>query len=105
MFLDQHAAGGEEAEAVGREQVFELQPVDAGGIGLLDVEVVGIVVEGVDDPDAERLRIPEGAEVDAVDVEVAHDREIAVDLEQGVDALEVFVERAHLLGMVRHRFP
>ena len=71
MFLDQHAAGGEEAEAVGGEQVFEFQPVDAGGVGLLDVEVVGIVVVGVDDPDAERLRVAEGAEIDAVDVEVA----------------------------------
>src|SRR5208283_2952857 len=52
-----------------------------------------------------RLRVPEGAEVDAIDVEVAHDREIAIDLEQGVDALEVFVERAHRLGMIRDRFP
>ncbi len=85
--------------------MFELQAVDAGGIRFFDVKVVGIIVEGIDDPDAERLRIPEGAKVDAIDVEVAHDREIAVDLEQRIDALEVFVEHAHLLGMIRHRFP
>ena len=70
VLLDQHAAAGEKAEPVGGEQVLEFKTVDARGIGFLDIEVVGIVVVGVDDPDAERLRVAEGAEIDAVDVEV-----------------------------------
>ena len=105
VLLDQHAAAGEKTEPVRGKQVLEFKAVDARGIGLLDIEMVGIVVVGVDDPDAERLRVAEGAEVDAVDVKVRHDREIAVDLEQGVDALQILVECAHVLGAVGHGLP
>jgi hypothetical protein len=77
--------------------MLELEPVDAGGVGLLDVEIVLIVVVRVDDPDAERRRVAEGAEVDAVDVEVPDDGEVAVDLEQCVDrlsaSLSAFISR------------
>jgi len=42
VLLDQRGAGGEEVQAVGREQVLELEAVDARGVGLLDVEVSGL---------------------------------------------------------------
>ena len=51
--------------------MLELEPVDARGVGFLDVEIVLIVVVRVDDPDAKRRRVPERAEVDAIDVQVA----------------------------------
>jgi hypothetical protein len=70
VLLDQGVAVGDEVQAVGREQVLELEAVDARGVGLLHVEVVLVVVVGIDDPDAEGRRVAEGAEVDAVDVEV-----------------------------------
>jgi len=38
--------------------VLELEAVDARGVGLLDVEVVGVVVVGVDDLDADGVELP-----------------------------------------------
>ena len=54
---------------------------------------------------AEIPKVPEGAEVHAVDVEVLHDGEIAVDLQQRVDPLQVLVERGHLGHVVDHAVP
>ncbi len=68
---------GEIGEPVRGEQVFQFQAIDAGGIGLFDVIVIVIVVEFVDDPDAEGMRVGEGAKVDARYVEVAGVAEIA----------------------------
>ena len=48
------------------EDVFEFEAVNARRIGDLHVEVVVVVVELVHDPDPERPRIPEIAEVDPV---------------------------------------
>ena len=85
--------------------MLELEAVDARSICLFDIEIVGILVERIDDPDPEWLRVSEGAEVDAVDVKVGHDREVTVDLEQGVDAFEILAERAHFLGTVCDGLP
>ncbi len=66
MFLDQGVAVDEVVDAVGWKDVFELESVDARGVRVFDVEVVGVVVEKVGDADAERLRVPELAVVDPV---------------------------------------
>jgi hypothetical protein len=105
VLLHQGVAVGEEVDPVRREQVLELQAVHARGVRLLHVEVVLVVVVGIDDPDTEGRRIAEGAEVDPVDVEVADHREIAVDLEPGVDLLQGLVEVRHLAGVVDHGVP
>ncbi len=67
------------------EDVFEFEPVNAGGVGLLDVVVVGVAVEEVRDADPERAGVAELAEVDAVHHEVLGELEVAADLEHGVD--------------------
>jgi len=105
VLLDQGVAVREEVEPVGRQQVLQFQAVDARGIRLLHVEVVLVVVVGVDHAHAERRRVAEAAEIHAVDVEVLHHRQVAVDLQAGVDALQALVERGHLLGTVDHRVP
>ena len=105
VLLDQGRAVGDVVEPVRRQQVLQLQAVDARGVRLLDVEVVGVLVDAVDDPDPERQRVAEAAEVDPVDVEVVHDRQVAVDLQQRVDVLEVDLQRLHLVGRIEDRLP
>ena len=96
VLLDQRAPVRQEIEAVRGEEVLQLESVDAGGVRLLHVEVVLVVVVGVDDPDPEGRRVAEGAEVHPVDVEVLHDRQVAVDLEERIDLLQGLVQGAHL---------
>ena len=85
--------------------MLELKAVDARGVRLFDVEVVLIVVVGVDDPDAERGGVSKRAEVDAIDVEVLHHGEVAVDFQESIDLLQCVVEFAHLGGVVDDGFP
>ena len=66
VFLDQGVAIDQIVDAVGREDVFEFEAVDARGVGVFDVEIVGVVVEQVGDADAERQRVAEIPEVDAI---------------------------------------
>ena len=94
VFLDQRVVVDEVDDVVRREQVLEFEAVDARGVGLLDVEVVVVVVEVVHHADAERLGVAEHAVVDALDVEMAHRRHVAVGLEQRVDLGEARVDLA-----------
>jgi hypothetical protein len=70
MFFDQRVEMGEVGDAVWREKVFELQAIDAGSIGLLDIIVIVVVVELVDDADAKGVGVGEVAIVDPGYVEV-----------------------------------
>jgi hypothetical protein len=88
VFLDEGVAVDQVVDAVGREDVFEFESVDARGVGVLDVEVVRVVVEEVGDADAERAGVSEIAEVDAVHEQVLVLRGVAAELELGVDGGE-----------------
>ena len=105
VLFDEGRAVRDVVEAVGREQVLEFETVDAGGVGFLHVEIVLIVVVGVDDPDAKRGRVAEGAKIHAVDVEMVDDRKITVDLEDRVDFFQCLVEGGHLGLVVDHGIP
>jgi hypothetical protein len=105
VLLDQRLAPGEVEHAVRREQVLQLQPAHAGGVADLHVEVVVVLVVGVDDADAEGLRVAEGAEVDAVHVDVAEDLHAAFAAQQRVRLQQALREAVHLVARVGDRLP
>ena len=63
MLFHEGIVMGEIGDTVGGEEVFELESVDAGSVGLFDIVVVVVVVELIDDADAERAGIGKAAEV------------------------------------------
>src|SRR5581483_1798109 len=67
--------------------------------------MIGIVVIRIHDPNTKRRGISERTVVDAIDIQVLHDREIAVDSQNRVDALEVLVERRHLHSVIDDGLP
>ena len=105
MLLDQRAAMGEEIEPVRGKEVLELKAVHAGGVGLLDVEIVVVVVVRIYDSDPERGRVAEGAEIHPVRVKVLHHRHVAINLDEGVHLLQSLVEGPHFAPVVDHRVP
>ena len=105
VLLNEGRAVSDEIQPVGREEVFELEAVDAGGVGFFDVKIILIIVVRIDDADAKRRGVPEGAVVDAVHVKVAHHGEIAVNLEQSVNEFQRLVEFAHLGAVVDDGVP
>ena len=80
VLLGECATVDEEVHRVGGEYVLQGEPVDAGGVGPLHVVVVVVVVELVDDADAEGAGVAEGAVVDAVHHEVFEDGGAAASL-------------------------
>ena len=54
VFLDEGVAVDEVVDAVGREDVLQLQAKESGGVGVFDVVVIRVAVEEVGDADAER---------------------------------------------------
>ena len=85
VFLDKGRAVSDEIQTIGREQVFELEAVEAGGVGFFDVKVILIIIVRIDDADAKRRGVAEGAVVDAVHVKVTHHGEVTVNFEQSVN--------------------
>lgn len=77
-----------EVHAIGRQQVLELQSVNSRGIRFFDVEVILIVVAGIDDPDSERLGVSECAIIDAIHVEMMDNREVAARFDNGIDLFQ-----------------
>ncbi len=105
MLLDQGRFPGEVEHAVRGEQVLELKAADAGGVPDLYVEVILVLVIGVDDAHAERLRVTERAEVDAVDVDVAEDLHAAFPAEKSVRLQQTLGKVAHDFGRISDGFP
>ena len=105
MFFDEGVMVGIKRDAVGREQMFQFETVDAGCIGLLYVIVIVIVVELIDDADAKGVGVGEGAEVDAGDVEVFGIAEIAFRLQDGIHLDESFADKIPVAHVVEGGFP
>jgi hypothetical protein len=85
--------------------VLEFEPADARSVADLHVEVVVVLVVRVDDADAERLGIAEGAEIDAVDVHVAEDLHAPFAAEEGVGLEQALRQAAHDFGRIRDGLP
>ena len=70
VLLDESVAIDEVVDAIRREDVLELEAVDARGVGLFDVKVIGVVVVEVGDANTERFGISKISEVDAIHTKV-----------------------------------
>jgi hypothetical protein len=74
VFFNQCILIGEVRDAVGRQNMFQLQPVNARRIGNFDIVMVLIVVKLVHDADAEWVGITKAAIVDPRHIEVVGKR-------------------------------
>ena len=85
--------------------MLELEPADARGVADLHVEVVVVLVIRVDDADAEGLRITEGAEIHAVDVDVAEDLHAAFAAQERVRLEQALRKPAHFFRRIGDGLP
>jgi hypothetical protein len=85
--------------------VFQFQAIDAGGIGLFDIVVIIVIIELIDDADAEGIGVGEAAEVDAGYIEVFGISEVAFGLENGIHLHEPFADEIPMAHVIECRFP
>jgi len=95
----------QKVDAVGGENVLQLQTVDPGRVGAFHVVVVVVVVVAVDDANAEGLGVAEVAVLHAADVEVIGKPRIIRCLEPRVDLGEFLREDVPLPLGVDHPVP
>lgn len=105
VFLDQGVAIDEVVDAVGREDVLQLQAKEAGRIGVFDIIIIRVAVEEVGDADAEWAGVSKFAEVDALDREVIGEAQVVADFEHGIDLGELGSELGHDLGGIHYLQP
>jgi von Willebrand factor type A domain len=105
VLFDQGVSLHQVIDAVRGKDVLQLQAIDARGIRLLHIEVVGIVIEEIGDPDAERARVSEFPEIHAVDGEVIMMLGKAAHLQLGVDFRQLRAQLLHDLAWVVHGEP
>ena len=96
---------GEIGDAVWGKQVLELQAIDAGSVGLLDIIVIVVVVELVDDADAKRVGIGEMAIVDPGHIEVFGIAQVAFGLQDGVHLYEAVADKVPVAHVIADGFP
>ena len=92
MFFDEGLSIDQVVDAVGRQQMFQFEPPDAGGVRDLEVEIVVYLVVGVDDLDAEGFRISEDTIVYPFDLQVFLRLCVPAGLEDGGAAFESSVD-------------
>lgn len=85
--------------------MFQLEAIDAGGIGLFDIVVIVVIIELIDDADAEGIGVCEATIVDPCHVEVFGISEVAFSLEDGVYLHEPFADEIPMTHIVQGRFP
>ena len=105
MFLNQGVAIDEVVDAVGREDMFQLQAKEAGSIGVFDIIIIRVAVEEVGDADTEWAGVSKLAEVDALNSKVISKAQIVADFEHGVDLGELGSELRHDLGRIHYLQP
>ena len=77
MLFDQSIEMGKISQLIGRQNMFQFQPVNAGGIGYFNIKMIIIVVVFVYNPDSERVGISKCTIVNAGNVQVGGKGEIA----------------------------
>ena len=105
VFLDQGVAIDEVVDAVGREDVFQLQAKESGSIGVFDIIIIRVAVEEVGDADAEWAGVSKLAEVDALNSKVIGEAQVVADFEHGIDFGELGSELRHDLGRIHYLQP
>lgn len=105
VFLDQGVAIDEVVDAVGREDVFQLQAKESGSIGVFDIIIIRVAVKEVGDADAEWAGVSKLAEVDALNSKVIGEAQVVADFEHGIDPGELGSELGHNLGRIHYLQP
>ena len=85
--------------------MFQFQPIHAGGIGLFDIVVVIVIIELIDDADAERVGVGKAAIVDAGYIEVFGISEVAFGLENGIYLDEPFADEIPMAHVIKGGLP
>ena len=85
--------------------MFQFQPVYTRGIGLFDIVVIIVVIELIDDADAEGIRVGEAAIIDPRHVEVFGITEVAFGLENGINLHESFADEIPMAHIIECCFP
>lgn len=85
--------------------MFQFQSIYAGGIGLFDILVVIVIIELIDDADAEGVGVGEAAIVDAGYIEVLGISEVAFGFENGIYLHEPFADEIPMAHIIECRFP
>lgn len=85
--------------------MFQFQSVHAGGIGLFDIVVIVVIIELIDDADAEGIGVGEAAVVDAGYIEVLGISEVAFGFENGIYLYEPFADEIPMTHVIECRFP
>src|SRR6185503_8654555 len=96
---------GKESDTVGGEQVFQLEAIDAGSIGLLDIVMIVIIVELIDDAYAEGVGVGEAAIVDTGYVEVFGIAEVAFRLEYGIHLDQAIPDKIPVTHVIESCLP
>ena len=105
MLLDEGVALDHVVDPVRREDVLQLEAVDARSIRLLHVEVVGVVVEKVGHADSERLGVAEFPVVDAIHPEMLVLDGVTADLQLAVDPDQPRPDLGEDFRRIHHRQP
>ena len=85
--------------------MFQFQPIYAGGIGLFDIVVIVVIIELIDDADAEGIGVGEAAIVDPCYVEVFGIAEVSFGLENGIYLHETFADKIPMAHIIERCFP
>ena len=85
--------------------MFQFQAIHAGGIGLFDIIVIIVIIELIDDADAEGVGVGKAAIVDARYIEVFGISEVAFGLENGINLHESFADEIPMAHIIECCFP
>ena len=85
--------------------MFQFQPIYAGGICLFDIVVIIVIIELIDDADAEGIGVGKAAIVDTGYIEVLGISEVAFGLENGIYLYEPFADEIPMTHIIEGGFP
>ena len=85
--------------------MFQFQAVHAGGVSLFDIIVIIVIIELIDDADAEGVGVGKAAIVDTGYIEVLGISEVAFGLENGIYLHESFADEIPMAHIIECRFP
>ena len=85
--------------------MLEFHPVNSRSIGVLHVEIIEQVIEAVNDPHPDRMRVGVQAPVYAVDVQVVKPSNFPADFQLNVNLEECVVNFPAVTLVVDERFP
>lgn len=105
MFFDEGIVMGEKSNAIGGQEVFELQSIDPGCVCLFDIIVIVVVVEFIDDADAEGDGVGKAAEIDPGDIQVIDKTEVPFCFQDSIHPYQSFPYKVPVPHVIDGGFP